>query len=262
MAEHGLNEPVIGVTFDGTGYGSDGAVWGGEFLTGDYRTFRRAAHLRYVGLPGGDRAIREPWRMAVAHLADAGADCGPLTARILQQQFNIIERMLTRRFNTPLTSSAGRLFDAIASLAGVRDRVSYEGQAAVELEWLAESKAIDGAYSFELHEPSQGPMIVDTRPLIRDVCSDVTKGADPAAIARRFHSTMVDLIAIVCKRIRAATRLEAVVLSGGVFLNALLTREVVSWLRAEGFRVYRHSLVPPNDGGLSLGQLAVAAAAE
>jgi hydrogenase maturation protein HypF len=145
MAEHGLDEPAIGVTFDGSGFGTDGAVWGGEFLLGDYRQFRRGAHLRYVGMPGGDQAIRAPWRMAVAHLADAHAQNSFLKARVLQPQLQIIEHMLERRLHTPLTSSAGRLFDAVASLAGIRDHVSYEGQAAVELESLASSVAEAGA---------------------------------------------------------------------------------------------------------------------
>ena len=156
MAEHGLTEPVIGVTFDGTGYGTDGAVWGGEFLIGDYRNFRRAAHLRYVGLPGGDQAIREPWRMAVAHLADADCNSPSLGARILPSQIRFIDKMLERRLNTPWTASAGRLFDAVAALAGVRDRVSYEGQAAVELEWLAEGTPPDGAYPFDVDIPRRG----------------------------------------------------------------------------------------------------------
>ncbi len=263
MAEHGLSEPVIGVTFDGTGFGTDGAVWGGEFLVGDYRQFRRAAHLRYVGLPGGDQAIREPWRMAVAHLTDAQADSPALAARLSQMELRTIGRMLERHLNTPLTSSAGRLFDAVAALAGVRDRVSYEGQAAIELEWLATTTTADGAYPFDVSQPEEGetePLVIDTRPLIRAVADDVRRGVEAARIARRFHSTLVEVIAVVCGRLRRATGLGAVVLSGGVFLNALLTREVVERLGVEGFRVYRHRLVPPNDGGLSLGQLAIAAA--
>jgi hydrogenase maturation protein HypF len=265
MAEHGLTEPVIGVTFDGSGYGTDGAVWGGEFLVGDYRDFHRAAHLRYVGLPGGDQAVREPWRMAVAHLADAGADYAVLKARILPIELRLIEKMLERRFNSPWTSSAGRLFDAVAALAGVRDRVSYEGQAAVELEWLAEETPADGVYSFDLAKPpnnkaANAPLVVDTRLLIRAVAADVGKGVERSVIARRFHSTLVELVAVVCGRIRETTGLGAVVLSGGVFLNALFTREIGARLDGDGFRVYRHQLTPPNDGGLSLGQLAVAAA--
>jgi hydrogenase maturation protein HypF len=262
MAENGITEPVIGVTFDGTGYGLDSAVWGGEFLVGDCRDFRRAAHLRYVGMPGGDQAIREPWRMAAAHLWDAGAEFPPCRAHNVHLALRTVQRMLERRFNTPLTSSAGRLFDAVAALAGVRDRVSHEGQAAVELEGLATGVAPDRAYPFELCPPqdADGPLVIDTRPLIRAVAEEAMEGTEAGRIARRFHSTLVEMIAAVCGRLREATGLEAVVLSGGVFLNALLTREVGVRLRGEGFCVHRHRLVPPNDGGLSLGQLAVAAA--
>jgi hydrogenase maturation protein HypF len=264
MAEHGLVEPAIGVTFDGTGFGIDGAVWGGEFLVGDYHQFRRAAHLRYVGMPGGDQAIREPWRMAASHLADARAENAALKARLLQNQWQTVARMLTRRFRAPPTSSAGRLFDAVASLAGVRDHVSYEGQAAVELESLASCVAPAGAYPFAIEPVSKDTgeslLVIDTRPLIAAVAEDANRQTNAATVARRFHTTLVDLIAQVCQRLRETTGLDVVVLSGGVFLNALLTSEVSSRLRHDGFRQYRHRLVPPNDGGLSLGQLAIAAA--
>jgi hydrogenase maturation protein HypF len=255
MAEHGLAGPVIGVTFDGTGYGTDGTVWGGEFLVGDYSQFQRMTKLRCVGMPGGDRAIHEPWRMAVAHLRDAGSEYAFPQARLLQNEVRTVEQMLSRRFNTPLTSSMGRLFDAVASLAGVRDRVSYEGQAAVELEQLAADTPIDGTYPFAFEPPE-----VDTRPLIRAVAADAMKGVATTVIARRFHTTLVDLVAATCERIRRETGIREVVLSGGVFLNVLLTREVCARLSGEGFDVYRHRLVPPNDGGLSLGQLAIASA--
>jgi hydrogenase maturation protein HypF len=265
MAENGLTEPVIGVAFDGTGYGTDGAIWGGEFLTGDYRTVRRAAHLRYVAMPGGDAAIRAPWRMAVAHLADAGAGFEPLGARVLQRRLAPVLTMIERRINAPLTSSAGRLFDVVAALAGLRDIVSYEGQAAVELEALATEAAPEPAYPFALDELAEGeplePVLgVDTRPLIRAVARDATTGVPPERIARRFHSALVEIVATVCGRVRAETGLGAVALSGGVFLNALLTSETRARLERDGFRVYRHQLVPPNDGGLSLGQAAIAAA--
>lgn len=262
MAEHGLEGPVLGVAFDGTGFGTDGTIWGGEFLVGDYRAVRRCAHLRYVAMPGGDQAIREPWRMALAHLADAAVAFAPLEARLLPAEKRTVARMLERRFNAPLTSSAGRLFDAVAALAGVRDRVSYEGQAAVELEWLATAVSADGTYPHELIAPLEegAPLVVDTRPLIRAVAADAARGTRAALIARRFHTALVDLIAAVCGRLRQATGVATVVLSGGVFLNALLTSEVCARLAGDGFRVYRHSQVPPNDGGLSLGQLAVAAA--
>ncbi len=261
MAEHGLSEPVIGVSFDGTGFGTDGAIWGGEFLTGGYRQFQRAAHLRYVAMPGGDKAIREPWRMAAAHLLDARAGLASLQPRISAVALNIVQRMIERQLNAPPTSSAGRLFDAVASLAGVRDRVSYEGQAAVELEWLATSAAPDGTYPFEIEAAAAAePLRLDTRPLIRAVADDARKGTATARIARRFHSTMAALLVAVCDRIRRTTGLRTVVLSGGVFLNALLTAEAEERLCAAGFRVYRHVRVPPNDGGLCLGQLAIAAA--
>ena len=154
MAEHGLAGPVIGVTLDGTGLGTDGKIWGGEFLVGDYRSFRRAAHLRYVGLPGGEQAVREPWRMAAAHLADAGVTCATFENRMAGAALRTVRQMLERGFNCPLTSSAGRLFDAVASLAGVRDRVSYEGQAAMELEWMATTDT-------ETSQPSHIPMIAE-----------------------------------------------------------------------------------------------------
>ena len=265
MAEHTLTEPVIGVTFDGTGYGTDGAVWGGEFLVGDYRAFRRAGHLRYVGMPGGDQAIREPWRMAVSHLRDAGHLSGEFVSRLPKGLLNAVEKMLERGFGTPMTSSMGRLFDAVAVLAGLRDRVSYEGQAAMELEWLAHSVTESGAYSFDIKEVPAGEspearLIVDTRPLIRDVVRDAACGTAGGVISRRFHTTIVELIASVCDYIRKSMRVDAVVLSGGVFMNALLSAEANTRLNDDGFRVYRHRLVPCNDGGLSLGQLAIAAA--
>jgi hydrogenase maturation protein HypF len=260
MAEHGLTEPVLGVAFDGTGYGTDGAIWGGEFLAGDYRQFRRAAHLRYVGMPGGDQAIREPWRMAVAQLRDAGCPLGHLRDRLAPVALRAAEQMLERGFQTPPTSSMGRLFDAVAALAGVRDRVSYEGQAGVELEWLATTVAPDGPYPFDLVSGAEETLVVDARPITRAVAEDVSRGVEAARIARRFHTTVVEVIAAVCARLRASTGLNVVVLSGGVFLNALLTAEAVARLEGDGFRVYRHRLVPPNDGGLSLGQLAIAAA--
>ena len=262
MAEHGLDEPVIGVSFDGTGFGTDGAIWGGEFLVGDYRQFRRAAHFRYVGMPGGEQAIRQPCAWRSRELTDAQATCPPLLARLAPVEIRTIATMLERRLNTPQTSSAGRLFDAVAALAGVRDRVNYEGQAAIELEWLATAVPPTGAYPFQLVEDAESPespILIDTRPLIHAVAREVTRATAVSRIARRFHSTLVDIIAVVCGRLRSTTGVGVVVLSGGVFLNALLTQETCARLSSEGFRVYRHCKVPPNDGGLSLGQLAIAA---
>jgi hydrogenase maturation protein HypF len=268
MAENSLLEEVIGVTFDGTGFGTDGTIWGGEFLAGDYRGFRRSAHLRPVAMPGGEQAIREPWRMAASYLADAGQNVAMLSDRIPAPSLTMVETMITRRINAPLTTSAGRLFDAVAALAGVRQQVSYEGQAAIELEWLASEVAADGVYAFDVVEsregdhPSVESLVLDMRPTILEIAGDVRCGVSPAVIARRFHSTIVEAITRVCGRLRAKTGLDAVVLSGGVFLNALLTEEVAARLAGDGFRAYRHRHVPPNDGGLSLGQLAVAAGQE
>jgi hydrogenase maturation protein HypF len=255
MAENGVNAPVIGVTFDGSGYGTDGAIWGGEFLVGDFRAFRRAAHLRTVPLPGGDRAIREPWRMALSHLLDAGESTSLMERRRPAADVRIVRSLIEKRLFAPPTSSMGRLFDAVASLAGLRDEAAFEGQAAMELQWAAERAESDGAYPFEL---SDG--VIDTRPLIGAVGADIRRGASIPAIARRFHSALVNIIETVCGRLRETTGLRRVVLSGGVFQNGLLSAEAARRLSAHGFEVYTHRLLPPNDGGLALGQLAIAAA--
>jgi hydrogenase maturation protein HypF len=261
LAENAIEGPVIGVAFDGTGFGVDGTVWGGEFFLGDLRKFMRAAHLRTVGMPGGEQAIREPWRMAAAHLRDAGLGMGLLAARNSRADIKNLQRMLERGINAPITSSAGRLFDAVSSLAGLRDRVSYEGQAAMQLEWLATGEAPAGSYPFEIDVPGgESPLVVDTRPMICAIAGDVATNVAPARIARRFHTTMVEVIGVVCGRLREESGINDVALSGGVFLNALLTGEVSARLASDGFRVFRHRLVPPSDGGLSLGQLAIAAA--
>lgn len=260
MAENELTEPVIGVSFDGTGYGSDGTIWGGEFFVGDYRQFRRAAHLRCVAMPGGDQAIKQPWRMALAHQLDAAADAPGWRERQLPAALQTATQMLERRFNTPLTSSMGRLFDAVASLIGVRDQVSYEGQAAMELEWLAETVAQNGIYPFALAGgQAEKPLVIDTRPLIQAIARELRVGVAPARIARRFHATIVEMIAAVCDRLRQQSGHNNVALSGGVFMNALILTEACDRLRDLGFKVYRQQRVPPNDGGLSLGQLAIAA---
>jgi hydrogenase maturation protein HypF len=258
MAENELDERVIGVTFDGTGYGTDGTVWGGEFLVGDYRHIDRVGHLRCVGMPGGDAAIKEPWRMALAHVVDAEVHEPGLESRISGVSLCTVRQMIARQFNTPITSSAGRLFDAVASLAGIRDRVSFEGQAAVEMEHLASAAVADCAYPFDI--AAGEILVVDTRPMIRSVVEDLKNGASQNSISKRFHSTLVEMIVTVCHQIKIKSGIDTIVLSGGVFLNALLTTETSHRLASEGFRVYRHRRVPPNDGGLSLGQLAIAAA--
>jgi hydrogenase maturation protein HypF len=256
MAENGLEGPVIGVAFDGLGYGSDGTIWGGEFLIGDYRSVRRAAHFESVPMPGGEAAIREPWRMAAAYLAQAGEDLSPLRARIAERSLDVILQLLGRSLNAPKTSSCGRLFDGVASLLGVRDRTHYEGQAAIELEWLARTSDAEGVYPVEL-----GPEgVLGTARVVSGIVEDLRRGVRTADIARRFHRSIAEGVRKTCVWLRDRSGLERVALSGGVFMNELLLGESLSLLEREGFRVYRHRLVPPNDGGLALGQLAVAAA--
>jgi len=275
MAEHGLSGEVIGVIFDGTGLGTDETVWGGEFLVGGYRLFRRGGYLRRVKMPGGERAIREPWRMAAGYLMDAGCECEALRRRVDPAAWRTALKMMDRGFNSPLTSSAGRLFDAVATIAGVRDRVSYEGQAAIELEWAAargeqeaptlalprRTKGGDKNYSFDLSPIDDGfGWEVDTRSLIRGVVEEVAQHTPIGTIANRMHETMAAIVEAVCVRLRKATEINRIVLSGGVFMNRLFTERATGRLTDEGFAVYRQRIVPPNDGGLSLGQLAVAAA--
>ena len=259
MAENGLTGPVIGVTFDGTGFGADGTIWGGEFLVGDYRSFRRAAHLEEALLPGAEQAIREPWRMALSYLRDTGLDYAPLETRIRDRDAEVVRRMLARNLNCVRTTSMGRLFDGIAALVGVRDRVSYEGQAAVELEELAHGSIDAGRYPADPVKTDEG-LLLRWAPLVIELIRDLRKGVPGAVVARRFHTTLVEMIRATCVRLRDDVGLEDVVLSGGVFMNELLLSESVDALRRERFKVHRQRRVPCNDGGLCLGQLAVAAA--
>jgi hydrogenase maturation protein HypF len=316
MAEHGLptDAAVIGVAFDGTGYGDDGAIWGGEFLVAGYGGYQRAAHLRYVPLPGGDRAVREPWRVALAWLDAAGRpwddDLPPVAyahALGAPDRLTALQYQLAHRLNSPLTSSMGRLFDAAAALAGVRQVVSYEAQAAIEFEAAADADET-GAYQFDYHWPTTAPSLpggngvegagqfapgsgqamTDDRQEMEDhaartMTTDYAKGIggvsafqiDPAPVfaalladqraglplgrrAARFHNGVAVMTRDVCRRLRAAHGLNDVVLSGGVWQNVTLLRRTLALLRADNFTIYTHRLVPPNDGGLALGQAVVA----
>jgi len=263
MAEHGLDgrEPVIGFSFDGTGYGTDGAIWGGEVLLADYRRFTRAAHLKYVPLPGGDAAIKRPYRAALAHLWAAGVDwderlspvaaCPPVERGVLRRQ-------LETGFNAVPTSSMGRLFDAVASLAGVRQTVTYEAQAAIELEALMSAGA-EGAYRFDLQSAqSDLQCLIDPAPVIRQAADEARTGVPAPVIAARFHRAVADLILRLSLHLRRAAGLNRVALTGGVFQNVTLLSLAVNALRAEGFEVLTHRRVPPNDGGLALGQAVIA----
>jgi hydrogenase maturation protein HypF len=200
--------------------------------------------------------------MALSQLIDAQATCGVLERRIPLASRRTVHQMIEKKLNSPLTSSCGRLFDAVAALAGVRDVASYEGQAAMQLEWLAQGTVAQGVYPFQITDLQVGgdeSLVVDTRPMIKAIAGEADGGISPGAIARRFHETLVQVIVRVCGLIRNSTGISEIVLSGGVFMNTLLTEKTTSRLREEGCNVYRQEKVPPNDGGLSLGQLAVAA---
>ena len=259
MAEHQLpgDRPLIAFSFDGTGYGSDGAIWGGEVLIADYRGFERTAHLKYVPLPGGDTAIKRPYRLALAHLWDAGIDWDERLAPVRAcpaAERAVLKRQLETNLNTVPTSSMGRLFDAVASLGGVRQVVTYEAQAAIELEALA-AACETSAYQFA-YDGSQ----FDAAPLINAVAVDALGGVSPHVISARFHNAVAELIIKISLDLRRKTGLNQVALSGGVFQNVTLLESAVQRLEGAGFEVFVHRKVPPNDGGLALGQATIAAA--
>ncbi len=265
MAENGLDgrEPVIGVAFDGTGYGDDGAIWGGEFLLADFTAFTRLAHLAYVPLPGGDKAVRQPWRIACSWLKAAGIEWQPDLFPVqhalqkeggLLPQLDALARQLETGLNAPVTSSVGRLFDAAAALMGIRQLVSYEAQAAIEMEAL-----VDG------HEPGYYPFavqdgIIDPAPMFSNLVADLRNGIGIPTLSARFHSGVARMVSEVCAGIRAKTGVNRVALSGGVWQNAFLLTLTVGLLQQAGFELYIHRLVPANDGGLALGQAITAIA--
>ncbi len=260
MAEHGLDGEVLGLIFDGIGYGDDGHIWGGEFLAGGYRSFTRFGHFRYAPMPGGDAATREPLRMALSYLVQAfGEELPPLpvVADMAEMERTILLKMIAKGINSPLTSSCGRLFDGVAALIGLRRVVSYEGQAALELEMVIEPD--EGEYPFGL-EVEGGELIFDPAPAVRALVDDLAAGIAPGILSARFHNTLARMMLAVCRSMRSATGFERVVLSGGVFQNLYLTERGATLLQSDGFDVYIHSLVPPNDGGLALGQAVVAGA--
>ncbi len=254
--------PVIGLAYDGTGYGDDGAIWGGEALIADYRHYRRAAHLEYLPLPGGDAATRRPWRIAVGYAAALRLDVAglPFLRQADPREVEVVRTLVSRRLNTPSTSSLGRLFDAVAALAGVRGEVSYEAQAAIELEALAATRgALDQpAYPYRLEEVDS-VILVRVAELLEAVIHDVASGVATQIIAARFHQAVAAYSVELCRRLRAQTGLEGVALGGGVWQNLTLLRLVRAGLEASGFTVYTARQVPANDGGLALGQAAIAA---
>jgi hydrogenase maturation protein HypF len=265
LAEHGEQGPAVGAIYDGTGYGSDGTVWGGELLVGSLIGFDRAGLLWPVRLPGGERAIREPWRMACAWLVAAGDDEPPLPPALAGQveppRWRDVAELARSGVASPQTTSAGRLFDAVSALCGIRPRVNYEGQAAAELEALADRDE-HAAYPLPLvaREPHPVPLRLDARETVRAVVRDLAAGEEPAVIAARFQNAVAGATAAACVDVARRRGLDTAVVSGGVFQNRLLLERTVERLADAGLRVLVPERLPPNDGGISYGQAAVAAA--
>ena len=259
MADNGIQGTVIGVAFDGTGYGTDSQIWGGEFLVCDFSGFERRGHLAYVPLAGGDSAVRQPWRSALAYLEAAfGSDAAslplPLFREISAKQIAFVSKMIARQIQVVQTSSCGRLFDAVSSILGIRHETTYEGQAAVELE----SAASDGDRTYPFEFVGADPFQIDLRKTIRAVTNDLLHGAPLPRISANFHGTMARVIVDACERIRQRDGLKRVCLSGGTFQNLRLLHASVTGLREHGFEVFIHHRVPTNDGGLALGQAVIA----
>jgi hydrogenase maturation protein HypF len=261
MTDNGLTDrKVIGLSFDGTGYGTDGKIWGGEVLLASYADFERVAHLEYLPLPGGDSAIRHPWRIAVgyAHALGIEIDDLPFLQNIDKQAIKIVRQQVEKRLNAPLTSSMGRLFDAVASLIGIRSDVTYEAQAAIELEAFSKPFLLTAnVHSYSIEETQNGNNI-RLGDLLNAVVQDVRKNRPAGMIGARFHKTIVEMSIDICERARRRSNLNEVALSGGVWQNQILLNLVRDGLENEGFEVYFHKQVPTNDGGLALGQAAIA----
>jgi len=263
MAENMIEGPVIGLSLDGTGYGEDGKIWGGEVLIAEKSRFTRAAHISYIPMPGSAAAIKEPWRMAASYLYDAfgeemwGLDI-PVFKEKSEDKIRFIIDMVSKKINSPETSSLGRLFDGISAIIGIRNKVCFEGQAAMELEMLSDDNT-EETYDYEWTEDDNLYKIL-TAPLIKGVVADLNNGVHQSVIGGKFHATVIRLYTELCKIIRKDTDIERVALSGGVFQNSILLSGMVKLLEKNGFKAYTHKLVPSNDGGISLGQAVVAGA--
>ena len=262
MAENHLDGKVIGIALDGTGYGTDGAIWGGEVLVADYSGFERAAHFEYVPLPGGAAAIHEPWRMAVSYLAKHfGKEVErlglPFLADIDTRKLGVVLQMMEREINSPRTSSCGRLFDAVAALVGLRGTVNFEAQAAIELEMAARDSGSESAYPLDLNLRGAA-WEIGTKSLFEWLVRDIQKKASVAEISRKFHNGLALVLVEAAEKIREKTELNRVCLSGGCFLNALLLETMIAEMKERSFEVFFHTEVPAGDGGISLGQAVIA----
>lgn len=268
MVENGICEKVIGISFDGTGFGEDGKIWGSEFLVCNFNGYQRVAHLKYLPLPGGDAAIKNPYRIAVSYLYNIfGREILNIKIRkkrlfelfgISENEINSLLLALEKNINTPEVSSCGRLFDAVSSLIGICLRTNYEGQAAQELEWCAtkyQGKTTK-IYNYKIKE--EKPLIIEVDDMFREIIEDMEKIVDRSIIAYKFHLTITAFVQEVCRRIREKTNINKVVLSGGSFQNKILTEMIIKTLTRVNFEVFTHKTVPPNDGGISLGQVVIA----
>jgi hydrogenase maturation protein HypF len=257
MAENGTEEPVIGLAFDGTGYGTDGNTWGSEFMVCDYREFTRHGHFSYMPLPGGDKGAQEPWRMGLSLLYQAyGKNMFdldiPLLRSIDRSKSSRVAEAIEKKINCPLTSGAGRLFDGVAAIAGICVNSLFHAEAPMRLESLV-NPTIHDCYDFEMDDT------VSFLPAIRQICTDLTEGSDPVVISTRFHNTVAESSFQMVRRIRRETGIRKVALSGGTFQNKFLFESLENKLLKDNFTVISHALVPCNDGGIALGQLAIAA---
>lgn len=255
------NKEVIGVAFDGVGLGEDNTLWGGEFLIASYQKFTRIGYLKPIPLPGGEQAIKEPWRVAGVYLEEVyGEKFLELNLEFVsildKKKWRVLQKMLSQKINSPLTSSIGRLFDAVAALLGVRQTINYEGQAAIELELLADDE-VTLSYPYEI-KFTEGQYIIDPKGIIEGIVTDLLHCVATREISAKFHQTVVEIIVKMCSYLRRETQLQEVALSGGVFQNMFLLERTFEKLTQAGFKIYLHSKVPPNDGGISLGQAVIA----
>jgi hydrogenase maturation protein HypF len=258
LAEKAINRPVIGIAFDGNGLGTDGNVWGGECLLVNGASFKRLAHIDYFQLPGGDTAVKEIWRIAVSLLVKYGYT-GSLARVASREQTALITSMMENNINSPLTSSMGRLFDAAAALIGVRKEVSFEAQAAIEMESLAIDNPVRKGYNFDIvFKNDKMPAVISVKPVIEGILADLSKGLSKGLISSKFHFTAAEMIYGLAAKFGKAYRIKDIVLSGGVFQNRALTRLSIKRLTSAGFRPHINTIVPPNDGGVSLGQIWIA----
>jgi hydrogenase maturation protein HypF len=257
MAEHKIDETVIGISMDGTGYGDDGNIWGGEFMTCDFKDYERFSHFRYVPMPGGDLVTKAPWRTALSYLLVAYGHDVDLSGfaflkNIASAEIELVREAIIKNINAPLSSSCGRLFDAVSALTGICTHAGFHAEAPMRLQDTVRED-ISESYPFI------NDQIIDFSPMIRAIVDDLNKKAAVGVIAARFHNTVVEVIAQTAVKIRRQSNLQKVVLSGGSFQNEFLLERSIEKLQAEGFEVFWHQLIPANDGGIALGQLAIAA---